>query len=370
MNDQMQIAPTSQQVSLHYEGERLNQMYRLAKEFHAAGCFGGDVKNSQQALVKMQAGYEMGIPPVEAMNSLYIVNGKITIWGMAMSKRLRQKGWKIAYDDSKVDSCTVTVSKGDETHTYTATLAELKSLRSKAAEFAPKDKMKWHALSRLIRFYVPEVMDAGVAYLKEEAEDIQDFGEQRATATVIEKANFYLDEFLKKINQAKNTSELSEIVNEMHNVNISSTEELDLMKAIADKKKSFAIQVETTKTKKIVTEDTAGRTFEAGTETTALKSPEKEDDFIAGLEEDNKKIAAKIENPIPEKKDGTYSKANVLRMMKGLKKVQELQGLIDECRRAFNAEVLTQAEYFEVIGEIQEKINGLSGEAPNQQAII
>lgn len=159
------------QVSTFFESERLNQMHKLATYFHQAGCFGGDVKNAAQALVKIQAGLEMGIPPMEAMNSLYIVNGKLTMYGPAMSKRLRLKGWSIKYDDAKNDECTVTITKGLEVFSYTATMADLIALKSKAIAFAAKDKLKWHAISRLIRFYVPEVLEAGIAYFDEEIED-------------------------------------------------------------------------------------------------------------------------------------------------------------------------------------------------------
>jgi hypothetical protein len=161
---------TSSQVDTFFKTERIQNMMILAKQLVAARCFGADVQNAEQAFVKIQAGYEMNIPPVEAMNSLYIVNGKITIYGMAMTKRLRQKGWTISYREDE-RSCTVTIKKGDEVHSHTATADELLKMNSKAFKFAPKEKLRWHAISRLIRFEVPEVLDAGVAYIKEAYED-------------------------------------------------------------------------------------------------------------------------------------------------------------------------------------------------------
>jgi hypothetical protein len=110
----------------------------------------------------------MGIPPMEAMSSLYIVNGKVTMWGMALSKRLREHGWKIEYLESTETVARVKIMKGDESYEYTATPGELKN--SQAMKFAPKDKLKWHALSRLVRFSVPEILGP-VSYLAEEAEE-------------------------------------------------------------------------------------------------------------------------------------------------------------------------------------------------------
>lgn len=172
--DNKQIAVQQQQVNVldsQFDPKRMNQMVSFANEFYKAGCFGRDVQNPHQALVKIQAGYEMGLPPIEAMNSLYIVNGKITLWGTAQTKKLREHGWKITYDESKNDQVTVTITKGEEKYSYTATAEQLRKMKGNAFGFAPKDKLRWHAISRLIRFYVPEVMSAGMYYSKEEMED-------------------------------------------------------------------------------------------------------------------------------------------------------------------------------------------------------
>ena len=159
------------------QSERLNQMMKVAQQFHKAGCFGGDVKNAEQAFVKIQAGIEMGMPPMEAMNSLYIVNGKITIWGSAMTKKIREAGWSLGFED-EVDqagnpvACTVTIKKGDEDYSEKSTKQQLVALKSRAFQFAPKEKLRWHAIAQLIKFQVPEVLGGVVMYMKEELEDL------------------------------------------------------------------------------------------------------------------------------------------------------------------------------------------------------
>jgi len=44
---------------------------------------------------------------------------------------------------------------------------------SNAYKFAPKEKLRWHCLGRLVRFHVPEVLGGQINYLKEEAEDFK-----------------------------------------------------------------------------------------------------------------------------------------------------------------------------------------------------
>lgn len=159
-------------LDTYYNADRLNMMVKMANEFAKSQAFGADCKTPQAILVKMQAGIEMGMAPMEAMNSLYIINGHVTIYGMAMAKRIRESGWKIDYINETEKQVTVKVTKEDETHEYTATLEELNKLNSRAAKFAPKEKLRWHALGRILRFNIPEVMGGSVSYIKEEMEDI------------------------------------------------------------------------------------------------------------------------------------------------------------------------------------------------------
>lgn len=160
-----------QNVDVFFNAERLNMMMKMANEFVKSGAFGVDCKTAQAALVKMQTGAEMGMPPMEAMNSLYIINGHVTIFGMATAKRIRQAGWKIEYLNESDEAVTVRVTKDAEIHEYTATLKEVNKLNSRAVKFAQKDKLRWHALGRILRFYIPEVLGGAVSYLREELED-------------------------------------------------------------------------------------------------------------------------------------------------------------------------------------------------------
>lgn len=161
------------QTDIYFQQSRIQQQMAIATHFFNAKCFGGGVQNPEQLFVLIQAGAEMNMPPMEAVNSLYIVNGKITIYGMAMTKRLRESGWRISYDESKDNEVTATIKKEDEEYSYTATAKELQN--SRAYKLAPKDKLKWHAISRLIRFYVPEITGGTVSYIKEEIEDLPAF---------------------------------------------------------------------------------------------------------------------------------------------------------------------------------------------------
>jgi hypothetical protein len=195
MDKAVQNVPDKMDVAAHFQTDNVQLMLDMANQFFKAGCFGADVKNPQQAFVKIQAGKEMGMPPMEAMNSLYIVNGKITIWGSAMVKRLRESGWKIEYKEDE-GSCTAIITKDGEKYEYTATKDEILKLNSRAFKFAPKEKLRYHAVSRLIRFNVPEILGCNM-YAKEEAEDIRVTAEVKDVTAKSNKVKELIDEIEK-----------------------------------------------------------------------------------------------------------------------------------------------------------------------------
>lgn len=114
-------------------------------------------KNASNVLVALQTGKEMGLQPMQSLRMLYIVNGNIKPWGTAYPFFLKKAGYTINIGKHDKTICEVTVNKGEETYSYTATIADVKR-DSKALGFAPKEKLYFHACSRIINYYLPEIM--------------------------------------------------------------------------------------------------------------------------------------------------------------------------------------------------------------------
>jgi len=232
MEEKKEIVIQKQNVDQFFSQTYLQQALDIANQFHKAGCFGKDVQNVHQAFVKIQAGREMGMAPMEAMKSLYIVNGNITIWGSAMTKRLREAGWIITYSEEP-GKCTARINKGVEKYEFTATKEQMLNLKSRAYGFAPEDKLRWHAISRLVRFYVPEVLGA-VSYTKEEAED---FSSEPNVVDVTEKQK-RVDEILLKLKNAKTIAEYNEATT-MISITVGlSKDDIEIIKKVAISKKT------------------------------------------------------------------------------------------------------------------------------------
>ena len=55
-----------------------SEIMSMGKAFAESGMF-PDIKSAAQAVVKIQAGAEIGIPPFAAMSGIHIIQGKPTI---------------------------------------------------------------------------------------------------------------------------------------------------------------------------------------------------------------------------------------------------------------------------------------------------
>ena len=189
------------------------QIRSMAKVFHESKALPSCIQNEAQLVMVMQAGYEMGMTPVECLNSLYIVNGTVNIYGKAITRRLREHGWRIEYKNETETECTARVVRGRESYqeTFTYAMAEASNYtKSRAGDFKVgwlpgmnrKLKLRYGALSIIIRSYIPDVMGS-VNDIKEIVEDVEIITEKKPEITTGAGApvNSTLQQ---KLNDAKN----------------------------------------------------------------------------------------------------------------------------------------------------------------------
>lgn len=161
------------------------QMKTLANDFIESKAIPTVWATPAQVLVGLQTGLEMGMSPMEAMNSLYPVNGAINVWGKATTRRLKAHGWRIVYSNEDESKCTATVTKGDETYTETFLFKDAESSgytkdnngRIKIGwreGMNRKKKLRYGVLSLIISTYVPEVLGSAMGIV--EVSDDYDLG--------------------------------------------------------------------------------------------------------------------------------------------------------------------------------------------------
>lgn len=186
----------------YYNAETWGNMKAMAEVLVRSGALPKDVKNAEQCMIKMQTGLEMGMPPMRAMQGLYIVNGMVNIWGKEIIWKLKEHGWDVEYEyeyDNETEdllACTVTVSKRLEantignlskptTRTYKQKFTLDMAVQSGYTKTRDGDykvgwlpganlelKLGYNALAMILKKYLPEVLGpaAGIVELADQYE--------------------------------------------------------------------------------------------------------------------------------------------------------------------------------------------------------
>ena len=152
--------------------ERMAELQAAANAMHASGYF-GDVKSQAQAMVKVMAGAEIGLPPFASMSGIHIVNGKPTL-GANLIATLVKNDSRYDYRVKRADNeaCVLAWYEGGAAvgeSSFTMTEAQ-------AAQLTGKDNWKKYtsdmlfarALTRGARRYAPGIFGGAPIYTPDE----------------------------------------------------------------------------------------------------------------------------------------------------------------------------------------------------------
>jgi hypothetical protein len=159
--------------------ETLKEPMALGEVFFQSGMF-PDVKSQAMAVVKILAGREIGLSPMESMNSLYMVNNHIAVTVKIIAAKIRMSkvyDYRIEKLDDK--ECVLVFLRykqdgqeeilGKSTFS-TADAAKAGIVNKDNWKNYPKNMVFARAMSNGSRWYCPEVMTG--FYSAEELEDI------------------------------------------------------------------------------------------------------------------------------------------------------------------------------------------------------
>lgn len=163
------------------------QMKGMAKTMIESRAMPAHIQNEAQAIVVMQMGYEMGMKPMQAINSLYIVNGQVTVWGKAIAAQFIKHGYRLSFkDEPNKTTVTATHRNGFEaTETFTFEEAEKSGYTksSKGLKFGWREganrnlKLRYNALNKLAKTQCPEVLGTAVGITEVYQDTANDFEE-------------------------------------------------------------------------------------------------------------------------------------------------------------------------------------------------
>lgn len=152
--------------------ERMNELQTAANAMHASGMF-ADVKTQAQALVKIMAGAEMGLPPFASMSGIHLVQGKPVI-GATLIATMVKNDPRYDYRVKRADAVACEIvwyENGQPVGESSFTMAE-----AAAAGLTGKDNWKKYtsdmlfarALTRGARRYAPGIFGGAAVYTPDE----------------------------------------------------------------------------------------------------------------------------------------------------------------------------------------------------------
>jgi len=130
--------------------DSFEDVQRFAKMAITSGLFKGDRKDGDaekhaKACMAILQGLEVGLPPMQAVQSIAVINGRCLIWGDAVPGLLWANGFKIAQTisgegDSRTAMCTITRPDGTE---ITRTFSAAEAKRARLWDERPVVKKQW-----------------------------------------------------------------------------------------------------------------------------------------------------------------------------------------------------------------------------------
>ena len=146
----------------------------IAETFFQSGMF-VDIKSSSQAMVKIMAGQEFGIPPFAAMSGIHLIQGKPTIGAGLMAQRVKKSG-KYTYNVLQLTDaiCEIEFIQLPKTvlGKSTFTVEDAKKAGTKNIDRFPKNMLFARAISNGVRWFTPDIYDS-VVYVPEEMQEVE-----------------------------------------------------------------------------------------------------------------------------------------------------------------------------------------------------
>jgi hypothetical protein len=180
------------------------ELMNMAKAFAESGMF-ADTKSAAQAIVKIQAGQEIGIPPFAAMTGIHIIQGKPTIGAGLIASRVKGSGkydYKVIEASEKV--CSIDFYQGaTKIGNSTFTIDDAKKALTKNIDKFPKNMLFARAISNGVKWYCPDVF-SGPVYVPEEMPSAT----EEATHTVVDTT---IDEIINNIQVCVSLDEIKAV---------------------------------------------------------------------------------------------------------------------------------------------------------------
>lgn len=153
------------------KSNELSDIMRVGATIAKSGYF-EDAKQEAQAVVKVLAGQELGVPPIQAMTGIYIVKGRIALGANIMAMLIKRSG-KYTYKVVKLtdEECEIVFYEGNqEIGKSSFTRKDAERAGTQNMQKFPRNMLFARAMSNGAKWYTPDVF-GGPVYVPEELGD-------------------------------------------------------------------------------------------------------------------------------------------------------------------------------------------------------
>jgi len=173
-----------------------DDLQRVAMALEASGYFSNDVKSKAQAVVKVMAGAELGLPPFASMSGIHIIQGKPAMGANVMATLIKNDP-RYNYRVTELDDTICTIQfyeDGQECGVSEFTIADAKKAGTKNLAKFPKNMLFARAISNGAKWFTPGIFGGSPIYTPEEmGADVNGDGEIIDITPDLEPPNVLID---------------------------------------------------------------------------------------------------------------------------------------------------------------------------------
>lgn len=148
---------------------QFDEMQRAAIALHESGYF-TDSKSKAQAIVKVMAGAELGIPPFAAMTGIHIIQGKPALGANVLATLIKNDPrYNYRVIEMTADVCRIQFyENGEPCGISEFTIAEARKAGTKNLDKFPKNMLFARAISNGAKWYTPGIFGGAPVYTPDE----------------------------------------------------------------------------------------------------------------------------------------------------------------------------------------------------------
>lgn len=163
MSTEITAANDNRTVEFSGQSLGLGQLMEVAKVMAASNLLPQALRGKPaDVFITIMYGQELNFTPMQAIQGIYVVNGRPSLAGQTWLSLVRKAGHRVSVTEHTEKACTVTITRGDTGEEHTETFTWDEAVRAKLTKKDvwtswPKRMLLWRAVSSCATVICPEV---------------------------------------------------------------------------------------------------------------------------------------------------------------------------------------------------------------------